>query len=102
MNRPRDLQRRKHQSAGGVEDDVERNVIVRHLDRSQQLFGIIDVDVTHERKSQKPHGFLPVHEQNHTGVSLLFQLANLACAHGLEHPLTQHRLDRGEHEEQPE
>jgi hypothetical protein len=100
-NRLRDLQRRKHQPARRMEDEVKRHVVVRHLDGAENVFGIIDVDVAHYRKAEQPHRLLPVHEQDHARVSLTFELRDLARAHGLQHALSQHRLDRGEHEEQP-
>src|SRR6266403_626128 len=73
------------EAAGCMKDDIERYVVVRHLDRAQKVFRVIDVDVTHEREAEKPHRFLPVHQQDHTGISLLFQLGDLARTHRLEH-----------------
>ena len=61
----RDLERRQNQPAGGVENHVERYLIVRHLDGAQDFLGVTDVDVARERESQEPHGLLPVHEEYH-------------------------------------
>ena len=73
MNCLRDLQRREYESAGGVKDDVERDVVVRHLDRAQHLLRVVDVDVARDGEAQKPHRLLPVHEQNDAGISSSFQ-----------------------------
>ena len=51
-DRPRDLRRREHQSARRMEDDIEGDIVVRHLDGAQNVLGIVDVDVAHERKAQ--------------------------------------------------
>jgi hypothetical protein len=98
----RDLERRQNQPARGVKNHVERHLVVRHLDGAQDFLGVIDVDVARERESQEPHDLLPVHEEYHPGISLLLQLRDLARPHGLEHALTQDRLQGREHEEEPE
>jgi hypothetical protein len=87
---------------GGVKNHVERYLVVRHLDGAQDFLGVTDVDVARERESQEPHGLLPVHEEYHPGISLLLQLRDLARPHGLEHALTQDRLQGREHEKEPE
>jgi hypothetical protein len=43
-----------------------------------------------------------VHEEHHPGISLLLQSRNLARPHGLEHALTQDRLQGREHEKEPD
>jgi hypothetical protein len=85
-----------------VKNHVERYLVVRHLDGAQDFLGVTDVDVARERESQEPHGLLPVHEEYHPGISLLLQLRDLARPHGLEHALTQDRLQGREHEKEPE
>ena len=60
--RPRDLQRRYNQPAGRVQHDVEGNVSTRHLDCTQDILGVIDVDVANDRETEKPHRLLPMHQ----------------------------------------
>ena len=84
-----------------MEDDVERHIVVGHLDGAQHLFGVVDVDVARNRKAEEPHRLLAVHEQDHAGVPLALQLRDLARAHRIQHALAQHRLQRREHEEKP-
>jgi len=57
-NRLRDLQRCEYKAARRVQDEIERYVLVRHLDGAQNILGIVYVDVTCDRKAQQPHGFL--------------------------------------------
>src|SRR5258708_15015146 len=98
----RDLQCRKYETARRVENEVERHICIRHLDRTQNLFGIIDVDVAGNRKTEKPHGLLPMHQQDHPRFPFALEVRNLADTHGLEHLLPQHRLDRREYEAAPD
>src|SRR5882757_7751583 len=98
----RDLQRGQDETARRVENEVEWHIGIRHLDRTQNVFGIIDVDVAGNRKTEKPHGLLPMHQQDYPRFPFALELRNLADAHGLEHLLPQHRLDRGEYEEEPD
>lgn len=101
-NRLRDLQRREHQSARRMQNEVERYLFVRHLDGPENLFGIIDIDVASHREAEESHGFLPVHEQDHPRLSLVFKLPKLPHTHCFQHALLQHGLDRREDEEQPD
>src|SRR5882757_496270 len=98
----RDLQCRKYQTARRVENEVEWYIGIRHLDRTQNVFGIVDVDVAGNRKTEKPHGLLPMHQQDHPRFPFALELRNLADPHGLEHLLPQHGLDRREYEEEPD
>src|ERR1700675_684275 len=94
----RDLQRREYKATRRVEDEVERHIGIRHLDGAQNVFGIVNVDVTRYWKTEEPHGLLPVHQQDHPRFSLALKLRNLAHPHSLKHLLPQHRLDRREYE----
>ena len=73
-----------------MQNEVERHIVVRHLDGAQHLLGVVDVDVAHEREAEQPHGLLPVHQQDHPRVPLPLELRDLARAHRFEHPLPQH------------
>ena len=84
-DRPGDLHGREHEPARRVQDDVERHVVVRHLDCAQNILGVVDVDVAHEREAQQPHGLLPVHQQDHARAPLGFELRDLARAHRIHH-----------------
>ena len=44
-DRLRGLRRSKHETARRVEHEMVRHVRVRHLDRAQNVFSIVDVDV---------------------------------------------------------
>jgi hypothetical protein len=50
-DRLRDLQRSKHETARGVQHEVDWHVDVRHLDGAQNVFGIVNVDVACNRKA---------------------------------------------------
>src|SRR5467141_3635340 len=102
MDRPRDLQCGEYDAAWSVQDDVEWNFIVRHLDRAQDLLGVADINVAHNREAKQPHRFLPMNEEDHTRVPLTLQLSDLPRAHHLEHALAQPRLKRCEYKKQPE
>ena len=102
LDRTGDLQGRQHEPARGMEHDVERHVAVGHLDRPQHRLGIVDVDVAHHRKAQKPHRLLAVDEEDHPRVPLLLDLGDLAGAHRLQHALLDDRLQRRDDEEDPE
>jgi hypothetical protein len=95
----RDLQRRENQAAGRMEDEIKRNIIVRHLNGAQYFLGVIDVDVARHRKSEKSHRFLSMHEQNDARVSYTLQSSNLACTHRIHYSLLQHRLESREDKE---
>src|ERR1700730_3967519 len=82
-----DLQRRKYEAARRVQDEVERHVWIGHLYGAKNLLGIVDVDVTCNRKTEQPHGLLSMHQQDHTRFALAFELRDLAHPHGLEHLL---------------
>ena len=43
---------REHKAARRVEDEVERHVDVRHLDGAQNVFGIVNVDVTRDWETE--------------------------------------------------
>lgn len=77
-----------------MENDVQGDLAVRHLDGAQHLLGVVHVDVAHDGKSQEPHRLLTVYEQDHTGVPLALQLPYLPHPHRLEHALPQQRLQR--------
>ena len=59
-----DLQRREDEASGCVKDDVQRDVGAGHVDRAQHLFGVVDVDIAHDRKPEEFHRLLTVHEQD--------------------------------------
>jgi hypothetical protein len=82
-----------------VQDEVERHVGIGHLYSAKNLFGIVDVDVTCNRKTEQSHGFLTMHHQDHPRFSRALELRDFAHPHGLEHLLLQQWLDRREDEE---
>jgi hypothetical protein len=77
-----------------MQNDIQGHIGVRHV---KNFLGVLDIDVKHERESEDPHRFLPVHEQNDPRAALSLQQRDLARAHRLQHALSQHRLQRREH-----
>jgi hypothetical protein len=93
-DRTGDLDCGEHQAARRMQNDIQWHIGVRHVNGAENLFGVIDIDVAHEREPQEPHRFLPVHEQDDPRVTLSLQLRDFARAHRLQHALSQHRLQR--------
>ena len=93
---------RKHKAARRMQHDVERHLVVGHLDCAQYFFGVVDVDVAHQGKAQQVHRLLSMDQQDDATGALLLDLGDLACAHRLKIPALQNRLQRRNDEEQPE
>src|SRR2546430_6539295 len=85
-----------------MEHAVARHLGIRHDAGADDVLGIVDVDVPHERKPEQAHGFLPVDEQDHARLALPLEARQQALARGLEKPLLDHRLQGRENEEEPE
>ena len=76
-------------------NDVHRHVGVGHLDRAQDFFRIIDVDVAGDRKAQEAHRFLTMDEQDDTRSSgAPLQLRDPPHSHRVQHSLPEYRLQR--------
>ena len=97
----RDLQRRENEPSRGVENEVQRDIGIGHVDGPQHLLGVVDVDIAHDRKPEEFHRLLTVHEQNDAGVPVALQLRDLAHSHRIEQALADHRLKRRQHEKDP-
>jgi hypothetical protein len=85
-----------------MEDEIDGYVAIGHADGAQDLLGVVDVDIADERKSQQPHGLLPMNHHDHARATFALEFQHPALACGLESSLLQERLERGEHEEEPE
>jgi hypothetical protein len=79
---PGDLKGGEDEAAGRMQNDVERNIIVGHLNGAEHLFGVVVVDVESDRKAQQPHRLLPMHQQYHARVPQRLELGDLAHSHG--------------------
>ncbi len=97
-----DLQRREDETSRCVQNEVQGDVVVGHMDRAEDLFRVVYVDIAHDRKSEEPHRLLTMHEQDDAGVTLPLQLGDLPHPHGIQHALPQDRLKRRQHKEDPE
>src|SRR5207253_6838463 len=64
-NSARNLRGRQDQAAGRMEDEVERNLWIGQMNRTNQVFAIVDIDVTEDRKPEETHRFLAMNKQNH-------------------------------------
>lgn len=101
LDRPGDLKRRKHEPAGRMEHDVQRRVPVRHPDRAQNVLAVLDVDVAHQRKAQKPHGFLPVHHQDHPAAAAFLEAVDHLHAPKVQELARQDGLQHRQDDEDP-
>jgi hypothetical protein len=70
--RPRDLQRGQRQTTGRVQDQVDRLFRRGLVDRPHHFFGILDIDVAHERDAEQAHAFLAMHQQDNPAGTLGF------------------------------
>ncbi len=64
-NRPGNLQRREHQAAGRLEDQVEGHLGIGHVNRADHVFRILDVDIADDRETQQAHRLLAMHQEDH-------------------------------------
>jgi hypothetical protein len=96
------LQRREDEASRRVQDQVQWDFGIGHVDRPQHLFGVVDVDVAHDRKPEELHRLLTVHEQDDAGVSHPLQLRDFSHSHGVEQALPDDRLKRRQHKKDPE
>jgi hypothetical protein len=85
-----------------VDDQVDRHLLRRQPDGPQHLLGVIDVDVTQQRKPQELHGLLPVDERDDPGIALFLELANQGEPAIFHHPLLNHGQQGNDDDEYPE
>ncbi len=57
---------------------------IGQTDGAQDVFGVVDIDVADERKSQEAHGLLPMHHHDHTRAAFALEFQHSALASGLE------------------
>jgi hypothetical protein len=57
-----------------MQHDVERHASVGYINGAQDRFRGVHVDVPHQRKTQKAHGFLTVDHQDDAGAALLLDV----------------------------
>jgi hypothetical protein len=76
----------EHEAAGRVDDEIDRNIVRRLLDRRDDRLGILQVDVSRDRKAEKAALL--------SGAVLLFYRPNReGTSHGVPSPHEQ-RLQR--------
>ena len=90
----RDLRRRQDQPSRSVEHEVQRHLGIRHHAGADDVLGIVDVDVAHQRESEQAHRLLPVNEQDDARLALPLEARQQALARVLEKSLLDHRLQR--------
>src|SRR5256885_9400000 len=100
-DRSGNLQSREDEPSGRMEDDVQRDVVIGHVDRAQHLFGVVDVDITHDWKPEELHRLLTVHQQDDPRAPLSLELRDLPHPHRVQHALPDDRLQRRQHEKNP-
>src|SRR5580704_9732386 len=96
------LERGEHQTSRRVKDYVDRHIAIRQANSTQDLFGIVNVDVADNRKPQETHGLLAMDHRDHARVPLSFKARESAAARGFQHVLLYNGLQRGHHEKKPE
>jgi hypothetical protein len=87
-----DLLGGQHQSAGGVQDQVDRHLPAGHLDRPDERLGVLDVDVAAEGDPKDRQPLTAVDEGDRSRVVAPLQRPRgLGAARG-QHPLLDERL----------
>ena len=68
--RARDLGRCQDQPSGGVEHQIQWNFRIRQMNRTEDLFTVVDVDVAKQRKTQEAHCLLSMYQQDNSRFAL--------------------------------
>src|ERR1700730_2895283 len=84
-----------------MQHNVQRHGWVSEVNGSEDLFRVIHIDVPENRKAEDAHGFLTVHEENHSRVALPFEFGDETLARSLEKALFENGLHRRKQEEHP-
>ena len=88
------LHRGQHEAAGRVDNEINRNIVRRFLDRRNDRLGILQVDVSRDCKAEKTALLLAMNYSDNPGVVLLFHRPDrLGTSHGVPSPHEQ-RLQR--------
>ena len=102
VQRPGDLTRREHESAGRVEDDLDLLSRRRRPDCPQHALGIVDVDVTHEREPEQRDRLLTVDERDHRRITPRCNPGKHPPSRQGQQLLLDEGLQRAEDEEEPD
>src|ERR1700676_1622953 len=97
-----DLQRRQHQAARCMQDYINWHLRIGHADGTQNLLGVIDIDIAKDRETQQSHGLLPMDPPDDSRIALTPQARDSALSRGFKCLLTYDRLYRRRDEEHPE
>jgi len=65
-----DLRGREDEASRRVEQDLDRAIVGRLLDRAQDALGVVDVDIARKRKAQQRERLLAVDECDHRRAAL--------------------------------
>ncbi len=84
-----------------MNDEVDRGFGIGHLDRTQDLLGVLNVDVAKNGKTEKVHRLLPVDEGNGPRPSGTLEVPERLATGILEHPAGHDRLDHHQNEKKP-
>jgi hypothetical protein len=99
---PGDLARRQHESAGSVEDDLDRHSRRCLANRSEQAFGIVDVDVPRQGNAKQGDRLLAVDQGNNRGIASHSDEGQDAALAERHHRSLDDWLERADDDEQPE
>lgn len=95
-----DLERGQDQSARGMQYDVDRHLRIGQLAGAQDILGIVNVDIPHDRKAEHVHRLLPVDQEDNARAALMLDLRDEPPARAFKKALLQDRLERREDEEE--
>ena len=97
-----DLGGGQDQSPGCMDDEVDRGFRVGHLDGPEDFLGIFDVDVPKDRKTEKGHRLLTVHQGDDLGSPEGLEVPERPSPGHFKELSGQDRLHHGEDEKKPE
>src|SRR5579875_3292975 len=97
-----DLLGGQDQTAGRMQDEVDRHRWIGQLDRPQDLLRVVNIDVAGDREAKQAHGLLAVDQADDPALPPGLEAAKRAQALPLEPPLADDRLDRTQDKKDPE
>src|SRR3990172_4179136 len=92
----------QYQTARRMQYEIYRDVGIRQLYCVQQLLGILDTDVSDQRKAEQTQGLLAMNQRDHAASPAALQLTNQTGALSLKNTLAYPGLQARDDYEDPE
>src|SRR2546425_1581136 len=101
IERESDLFRGEDQPSRGVQNDVNRHILVGQLNGAEDGLRVLDVDVANQGKSQQAQSLLAMDQRDDTALALVLQEIEQAQPLRLKHALANDRLQGGNDDKDP-